>query len=130
METKLFKIVVADEFSKWPAGRYLSDSNASGERFRNELLIPKLKELMEYNKANENKERLYVDFNGVKMAGGSWLEEAFGGAVRESNIRPYDLFHLIEIIDHVSGNTISEKAHEYINDEIERCKGRESGGNS
>ena len=115
-----FQIDVAKDFSTHPAGRYKTDGSASGEAFRDNLLIPKLKEVIKYNTLNTNKEKLYVNFNGVMMAGGSWIEEAFGGAIRESDIRPFDLFDLIEIIDRNDSVSIMEKVREYMDDEVRR----------
>lgn len=66
-------ISVARDFSRFPAGRYYSDGPFSGERFRMEVLLPALKEA----------ETVVVDLDGVSGYGSSFLEEAFGGLVRE-----------------------------------------------
>lgn len=67
------KISVAKDFSKFPAGRYLSDGPASGQAFRDNLLAPALL----------TGEPVEVDFEGIVGYGSSFLEEAFGGLVRE-----------------------------------------------
>jgi hypothetical protein len=64
---------VARDFSKYPAGRYNEDGPASGQAFREKFLIPALK---------ENK-KLTIEFDGTRGYGSSFLEEAFGGSVRE-----------------------------------------------
>lgn len=93
-----FIINVGKEFTKRPIGRYASDGNASGEAFYTNHLIPKLKALMEYNKEHpDDRQKLIIDFGSVSMCGGSWIEEAFGGAIRNSDIRPVELFDLIEV---------------------------------
>lgn len=93
-----FNINVGNDFTMRPMGRYSTDGNSSGEAFYTNHLIPKLKALMEYNKQNPNdRQKLVIDFGTVKMCGGSWIEEAFGGAIRNSDIRPVELFDLIEV---------------------------------
>lgn len=93
-----FIINVGKDFTKRPMGRYASDGNSSGEAFYTNHLIPKLKALMEYNKEHpEDRKKLIIDFGTVSMCGGSWIEEAFGGAIRNSDIRPVELFDLIEV---------------------------------
>lgn len=65
-------INVANDFSRYPAGRYLADGPFSGERFRDEFLRPVL---------NSN-ETATIELDGVRGYGSSFLEEAFGGLVR------------------------------------------------
>lgn len=64
---------VARDFSKYPAGRYNEDGPASGQAFRDKFLIPALKE----------SRSLTIQLDGTRGYGSSFLEEAFGGAVRE-----------------------------------------------
>ena len=68
-------IVIARDFSEFPAGRFLADGDASGAAFR-DLLVDAL---------NSN-ERVVVVFDGVAGFGSSFLEEAFGGLVRECHM--------------------------------------------
>jgi len=65
-------IAIAKDFSRYPAGRFVTDGPFSGEKFREECLKPVLD-------CNESAE---IDFNGVRGFGSSFLEEAFGGLVR------------------------------------------------
>ena len=67
------RINVAKDFSRYPAGRYKSDGPASGEEFRENFLMPALK----------SKKSLTIELDGTRGYGSSFLEEAFGGAVRE-----------------------------------------------
>jgi hypothetical protein len=69
-------ISVARDFSPSPAGRYYSDGPFSGEKFREEFLIPSLKEIADGD-------RLIVDLDGADGMGSSFLEEAFGGLKRK-----------------------------------------------
>ena len=66
-------ISVAVDFSPSPAGRYRSDGPYPGEAFREDLLLPALR-------AHES---VTVEFDGTDGFGSSFLEEAFGGLVRE-----------------------------------------------
>lgn len=65
-------IDVAKDFSPRPFGRYRSDGGASGERFRDDFLLPEL--------LKPRPVTVYLD--GVRSFGSSWLEEAFGGLIR------------------------------------------------
>ena len=62
-------INIARDFSKTPAGRYLTDGPFSGEHFRESVLLPAL----------QTHELLKVDLDGTLGYGSSFLEEAFGG---------------------------------------------------
>lgn len=63
---------VARDFSRYPAGRYLEDGPANGQAFRDKFLIPALKE----------SRVIRIELDGTRGYGSSFLEEAFGGAVR------------------------------------------------
>ena len=65
-------INVARDFSRYPAGRYVDDGPYSGAAFRDGILIPALKA----------GEAIVVELDGVRGYGSSFLEEAFGGLVR------------------------------------------------
>ena len=72
------RISLAEDFSPFPAGRYHpGDGPHTGQRFREERLVPALGELGEA-------ERLEVVFDGVEGCGSSFLDEAFGGLVRDA----------------------------------------------
>ena len=67
------EIRVARDFSRFPFGRYRGISEWSGERFRDELLIP----------AMRSGDKVVVDLDGARGLSPSFLEEAFGGLVRK-----------------------------------------------
>ena len=71
-------INIATDFSRYPGGRLLTDGLYSGERFRKEYLLPVLK----------SGEHAKIKFDGARGYGSSFLEEAFGGLVREEGIEP------------------------------------------
>ena len=84
-----FKIHVAGDYSATPLGRYRRQGEFSGQRFREDFLIPAL----------ENNEKIIVNFDGVAGLPSSFLEEAFGGLVRTGTISSVDFFKrvLIEV---------------------------------
>ena len=68
-------INVAKDFSRYPSGRYVEDSRFSGQRFRNDFLIPSLR----------NYDCVIVEIDGTLGYGSSFLDEAFG-ELRRANI--------------------------------------------
>lgn len=69
------KINVLRQFSRYPAGRYISDGPFSGEAFREKFLIPAL----------DSGESIEIEMDGARGYGSSFLEEAFGGLVRRGH---------------------------------------------
>lgn len=80
-------INIARDFSRFPAGRYVTDGPFSGQAFRDEYLLPALK----------NAQKVIVELDGARGYGSSFLEEAFGGAVRSHAIDS-DRFNSLEIV--------------------------------
>ncbi|MED5493279.1 MAG: STAS-like domain-containing protein [Pseudomonadota bacterium] len=66
------KVNIAKDFSRYPAGRYRSDGPYSGQQFRDDYLLPIL----------SKGKKLTIELDGTKGYGSSFLEEAFGGLVR------------------------------------------------
>ena len=71
MNTKTINI--AKDFSRCPSGRYESDGRYSGEEFRDEMLVPALKDY----------DKVIVILDGVNGYPSSFTEEAFGGLIRK-----------------------------------------------
>ena len=105
-------ISVAKEYSDEPAGRYPSDGSFSGERFRKELLVPALK----------GHEHVTVDFDGTEGYGSSFLEEAFGGLVRDG-FAPAQLRKQLEIHSK-EDPTVIEEIWGYIDEAAQQAKAR------
>lgn len=82
---------IAAEFSTYPSGRYQKDGTFNGEKFREELLVPRLKRI----RPGEN---LKVVIDGVRTFGSSFLEEAFGGLVRADGFSAAELKRILEIV--------------------------------
>lgn len=68
----MVKINIANQFSPFPGGRYISDGEYSGEEFRTRFLVPALKA----------REKIVLELDGTRGYGSSFLEEVFGGLVR------------------------------------------------
>jgi hypothetical protein len=69
----LHKISIANDFSKVPAGRYLTDGVDSGQNFREKHVEPIL----------AKGGNIEINLDGTEGFGSSFLEEAFGGLVRK-----------------------------------------------
>jgi len=82
---KLIKIAV--DYSDTPLGRYPADGNFNGQRFREEFLVPALKA----------EDKTVVDIDDVEGYGSSFLDEAFGGLVREGHFSSKDLKQKLQI---------------------------------
>ena len=70
------KIVMAEVFSRYPAGRFREDGPFNGTTFRQEHLVPALRDF----------EKVEVNFDGVAGFGYSFLEEAFGGLIQKEGM--------------------------------------------
>lgn len=91
-------IKIANEFTDEPAGRYYSDGDFSGERFRKEFLIAALNDF----------DKVVIDFDGTEGYGSSFLEEAFGGLVHEEGFSSAKLHDQFEFLSNEDGSVIKE----------------------
>jgi hypothetical protein len=69
----IYTINVVKDFSKKPYGRYPEDGEFCGQNFRKLLLAPALRQ----------HGRVHVVLDGYNRYGRSFLDEAFGGLIRE-----------------------------------------------
>ena len=95
---------VAKDFSRSPAGRYLTDGPYSGQAFRDKLLLPAL----------QKNERVLVQLDGVLGLGASFLEEVFGGLVREAGYKIDVLRARLEVSSRLK--TYEMRVWQYITD--------------
>ena len=98
-------INIARDFSDTPGARHISDGPFSGQQFRDEILIPKYKE------ACEKGEMLQVNLDGCYGFATSFLEESFGGLVRE--IKEKGVERVLEIISN-DDRSLPTLIHKYI----------------
>ena len=96
---KIIELKVVD-FDLQPYGRYPADGDACGENYRNKILVPALHQYY----------KVHVNLTGYNRYGRSFLDEAFGGLIREADFSgeeisdklsySHDLLQsLIEVID-------------------------------
>ncbi|KQX35302.1 hypothetical protein ASD04_14770 [Devosia sp. Root436] len=78
-------IIIADDFSRFPGGRYRADGDNSGEEFREDYLVHAI------DAARTAGRPVTVVLDGVAGYPASFLEEAFGGLVREGHFTKADL---------------------------------------
>jgi hypothetical protein len=102
---------IAKDFSAFPAGRERKDGPYSGERFREEILMPRL----------ESSESLEIDLDGTMGYGSSFLEEAFGGLVRYHNMRYENLKDHLQL--HDTRKIYEKLVWKYIQEESNRVFG-------
>ena len=84
-------ISIAKDFSEVPGGRHYEDGDFSGQRFREEFLVPALKEVEETGRI------VTIDLEGAEGYPSGFLEEAFGGLVREHGFTRPQLQSLLKI---------------------------------
>ncbi|SBS65476.1 STAS-like domain-containing protein [Vibrio atlanticus] len=104
------KIKIADRYP-CPGPRYIRLGPASGQEFRESWLRKEL----------QKTEPLTVDLDGTVGYGSSFLEEAFGGLIREDNL-PEQLVLSIQFISTEEPELI-EEIKEYIQEAIEEKNG-------
>lgn len=102
-------IRIASEFSRVPAGRMRTDGPYSGERFRDDFLIPALR------KAGH----VRVDFDGARGYGSSFLEEAFGGLLRAGGFSQRELKERLSFVSE-DDPSIAEEVESYIENQANR----------
>lgn len=106
---------VAQDFSPFPGGRYRADGPYSGERFRDEFLLPALVE------AEKSGSKVIVSLDGAAGYSSSFLEEVFGGLVRSGKIDPKKLREILRIkAENTAYTSAKIDAEKYMDEEIRR----------
>ncbi len=98
-------INIANDFSRYPYGRYRKYSKTSGEVFREDFLIPALK----------THEQVQIELDGTEGYGSSFLDEAFAGLIRTENLKKEDVLNKLSFISKNDPSLI-EEINKYIND--------------
>lgn len=81
-------ISIAKDFSEYVGARYKTLGPYSGEEFRDDHLVPKLKEC----------DKVTIDMNNVFGYGSSFLDEAFGGLIRKKHFTLQELQQKLELV--------------------------------
>ena len=106
-------VKIATDFSRTPGVRYESEGEFSGERFRKEILFPNLQEAL------KQKVKLLIVLDGTAGLGTSFLEESFGGLIRENGVDYFVLTKTLTFISNENPDYI-EEINEYMREAYER----------
>ncbi len=111
-------INIAKDYTETPGGRNKSDGDFSGEDFREKFLLSQIDSLIDSN------EEIDIDLDGGYGYGSSFLEEVFGGFVRELFLRKIPLNKIKDIVRRIiiksdDEPTLIPQIIDYMNDEIE-----------
>ena len=109
---------IANEFSKTPGPRYIDEGEFSGEALRTTLLASMLEA------AVAKEEALEVNLDGTYGYGTSFLEEAFGGLVRNNGFAVETLRKYLVIVSEEDQDFALE-AWAYIDDAGRQQFGKE-----
>ena len=93
---------IARDFSEVPGPRYRRQGDGSGERFRDVYLWPAL----------QKNSFVHIELDGVEGYSASFLEEAFGGLIREHPELVNNIKDKLEIVG--SNSHIVDRIWEYI----------------
>ena len=103
------KIKIATDFSDSPGPRYQNEGKYSGEEFRKEILVDVFRD------AIENDKKVIVDLDGTFGYGTSFLEESFGGLIRNDNFSYHEIIDRLVIVSTEEDYLISD-VYEYLKD--------------
>lgn len=93
-------INIADDYAKTPGGRHIHEGKFSGEDFRETLLKPTVV------KAIEQEFKVIVVLDGGFGYAPSFLEEAFGGLIRE--LKDERILNIISVISEEEPSLIED----------------------
>src|SRR5690554_3573488 len=101
------KTIRVSEFTEFPGPRYRDLGPYSGEEFREEVLVPAIKEFGG---------NIEVDLDGTFGYGSSFLEEAFGGLIRNKNLTTEQASELAKHIISEEDPSLAEEVKSYLTD--------------
>lgn len=109
---EFIELSITKDFSRTPGVRYKSEGPFSGEEFRSEVLLPKCQEAISKNC------KLKIILDGTAGLGTSFLEESFGGLIRENGLDYNILENLLVFVSEENPDYI-EEIKEYMRDAYE-----------
>jgi hypothetical protein len=107
------QLKIAREFSRTPGPRYEHEGPHSGELFRRTILCPRLLE------AQKQGASLQIDLDGTAGYGTSFLEEVFGGLIREDGLSLAGLKTVLRFVSREEPYLIGD-IEQYMRDASER----------
>ena len=84
-------INIAKDFSPVPLGRFREDGKKSGQAFREDHLVPKIRD------AISTGDKVVVMFDGMAGFTTAFLDEAFAGLIRKGDVSLEDLKNVLTI---------------------------------
>ena len=96
------KLKIATDFSKAPGPRYIGEGMHSGEEFRQKVLYPRVLDALSANT------QLTIDLDGTFGFGTSFLEEAFGGLIRDNKLGIEELLSVIYFVSTEEPDLVDE----------------------
>ncbi len=106
------RVVKVAEFTKFPGPRYKKLGSFSGEEFRDEILLPLIR---------DSDTAIRVDLDNVFGYGSSFLEETFGGLVR-AGVDNGKLSNLIANLKSDDEPELVNEIKKYIEEEQAKCQ--------
>jgi hypothetical protein len=110
------KIKIARDFTPTPGPRYIKEGFHSGELFRDTILYPKFEEALKQGV------KIEVDLDGTAGYGTSFLEETFGGLIREKHMDIEVIKKHLELISNEEDYLIEDIQHYLEDAETKRKK--------
>lgn len=98
---------IATDFSVHPGPRYKNQGAHSGEQLRTKLAA--------FLRANPGK--VVINLDGTRGMGSSFLDEAFGGLIRDEGLPKNDLLKRLTFVSRIDPSYVDE-----IRDSIDRSK--------
>lgn len=96
------KINIHNDFSRSPGPRYIDEGKNSGELFRRDVLFPAVAKALATNSL------LTVELDGTSGYGTSFLEESFGGLIRENGLTLAQLNSVFRFVSDEEPDLIDE----------------------
>ena len=93
-------INIARDFSRYPYGRHNKFSNTSGERFRDDYLMPLFKD--------PQITKIRIELDGTEGYGSTFLDEAFAGLVRTCGIDKNEVLDKLTFISNEDPSLVKE----------------------
>ena len=101
-------INIAEDFSKFPGPRFIDLGPYSGQKFKDEVLKPAI---------NDHGDNIVINLDGTMGYGSSFLEESFGGLIRDG-IYPRIVFSIIDKIISTDDISLIDEVRGYVTDEV------------
>ncbi len=87
MNEKVVEFDIGNDFNPFPGGRFIKDGPASGEEFRDQYL----------SRLFAENDKVIISLDNAMGYGSSFLEEAFGGLVRNRIVGKQELLKKLEL---------------------------------